>query len=105
MLPLRLCSWLVFLAGSNWAAIPYDEVEFQIFSKKSTDFKSRIYDSLQTTENFFNNEAVEVVVDIGAVFFAYVPFVGNLGSLVPIFRGLLAEESDWTNQIRERAHA
>lgn len=88
-----LCFVLVFKFG--WADVPFDDVKFEIFENRKTDFETNILNSLQIAKNFFGSGAGKAVFNAGAKAINFIPFIKALSSLLPKLGDLLAEQSDW----------
>lgn len=73
------------------ADVRYDNLKFEIFDNRPSQFEKNVYDSLQTTKKVF------VIVGInGANATAnFAPFVGRLVNIAPAAALVLADDSDW----------
>lgn len=75
--------------------MPINKVKFEIFDSHPTNFEMKVFNSLQSTQNFFAEDDVRKYVDIGATVLKFIPFIGEMDEVLQTVTGLLEDESDW----------
>lgn len=75
--------------------ISVDKVKFEIFDTHSSNFEQKIFNSLQSTQNFFADDDVKQMIEVGATALKFVPFIGQMDEVILTVTGLLEDESDW----------
>lgn len=88
-----LCFVLIFELSS--ADLLFEDVEFDIFDNRKTDFEANVLNSLKITKNFFGSKEGKCVLAAGAKAVNLIPYVKTLSALLPKIGDLLAEQSDW----------
>lgn len=87
----------ILIAYPQWcqSQVPFYNVKFELFDKRTTNFEHTIYNSLQSTQNFFARDDVKKAIEIETTIVQFIPFVSEINSIIHTVIGLLDEESDW----------